>query len=487
MAQGLVRRAPGGFATYFIERLGYLALPLAALLTSVAFLGLGAAWGWSASMVRGSERTRSMIAAAAPLPLWVLGGILTPSFEGGMSEGGYLLLTLIAAGIATLAGRSVALRWSASGPAPRSGGAIERVERAAAGPRDPSRRILVASMVVGGVGLAVGASDLGRRLGLWRPEHPDLSLPRLLGAPAPASSPAFEAISGLTLRLTPVGRFYVVDQALTNPVLDPATWRLRVFGLVRRPMAITYDELLAFAAVERFQTLECISNPVGGDLISTTRWQGIPLPEILDRASVEPGATEVVFRSADGYSDSLTIEVASDDATLIAVGMDGEALTLDHGFPARVLGVGTYGMKNPKWITSIEVVGAPYTGYWEERGWSRDAIVKTTTRFDTPSPGSTVREDTTIAGVAFAGDRGISRVEVSTDGGATWATARLEQPLSSFTWVRWRYPWRADGPGTHTLRARAFDGTGTPQPSTFAPPHPDGASGYPVIAVSVQP
>jgi DMSO/TMAO reductase YedYZ molybdopterin-dependent catalytic subunit len=195
----------------------------------------------------------------------------------------------------------------------------------------------------------------------------------------------------------------------------------------------------------------------------------------------------VVFRSADGYSDSLTIAVARDDATLIAVGMDGEALTLDHGFPARLLGIGTYGMKNPKWITSIEVVGAPYTGYWEERGWSRDAIVKTTTRFDTPSPGSTVRGDTTIAGVAFAGDRGISRVEVSTDGGATWATAGLEPPLSSFTWVRWRYPWSADGPGTYTLRARAFDGSGTSQPSTFAPPHPDGASGYPVIAVSVQP
>jgi DMSO/TMAO reductase YedYZ molybdopterin-dependent catalytic subunit len=483
IAQGLVRRAPGGFATFFIERLGYLALPSAALFTSVAFLAFGAGWGWAASTVPSSARARLSIAALAPIALSGIGLILTPSYQGDVARGTFLLVSLALAGAGTGVTRQLGLRsiGSTTEP-PEVRGAIAGAPDA---PRDPSRRVLVASMAAGGLALAAGGLDLGRRLGLWAPEQRRLSLPNLREVADPTASPVFDAIPGLTPRLTPRGRFYVVDQALADPVLDPATWRLRVFGHVRRPMSISYDELLGLRAVERFQTLECISNPVGGDLISTARWEGIRLVEILDRAGVDPGAVEVVFRSADGYSDSLGIDVARDEGTLIAVGMDGEALATDHGFPARVLGLGTYGMKNPKWLTSIEVVGTPYTGYWEERGWSRDATVKTTTRFDAPAPGSCIGANTTIAGIAFAGDRGISRVDVSTDGGKTWSEAQLEERLSPLTWVRWRYLWTAPRPGTYTLRSRSYDGAGVRQPSAFAPPHPDGASGYPVIAVSV--
>jgi DMSO/TMAO reductase YedYZ molybdopterin-dependent catalytic subunit len=487
IAQGLVRHAPGGFATFFIERLEYLALPSAAVLTSLAFLAFGAGWGWAASFVPASATARSSIAASASVSLWALGAILTPSFEGDVGGWRYFLLTFAVAALGAFTSRWIASRSIASAAGRRSNRAGDASADAPDRPRDPSRRILVASMATGGLALVLGASDLGRRLGLSQVEQRGFSLPYLREAVDPGASPVFHAISGLTPRLTPRGRFYVVDQALADPMLDPSSWRLRVFGRVRRSMAISYDELLRLRAVERFQTLECISNPVGGDLISTARWEGIPLAEILDRAGIGPGVVEVVFRSADGYSDSLPIEVAMNEGTLIAVGMDGEALPLEHGYPARVLGLGTYGMKNPKWLTSIEVVDSPYTGFWEERGWSRDAIVKTTARFDTPSPGSSLFGSTMISGVAFAGDRGISRVEVSTDGGETWSEAQLEAALSPLTWVRWRYPWPARVPGTHTLRARAFDGGGTPQSRAFAPPHPDGAGGYPVIAVSVRP
>lgn len=480
IAQGLIERAPGGFATFFIERLGHLSLPSAVVLTSVAFLVFGAGWGWAASQVPASDRTRLAVAAAAPMPLWVAGAALTPTFEGNAGGGTFLVSTFIAALVGALATLRIDSRWISSAGEPGSRGAGEGLD----GPRDPSRRVLLVWGAIGGLALAVGAADLGRRLGLSQPADRRFLLPRLRSAAAPPTAP-FDAIPGLAPRLTPNGRFYVVDQALIDPMLDPSTWRLRVSGLVRRPLQISYDELLRFPAVERFQTLACISNPVGGDLISTARWEGIPLMEILDRACMQPGAVEVVCRSADGYSDSLAIDVASDEGTLIAVGMDGEALSREHGFPARVLGLGTYGMKNPKWLTSIEVVDSPYTGFWEERGWSREATVRTTARFDTPAPGSTVGIGTTIAGVAFAGDRGISRVEVSTDAGRSWSQAELEPASSPFTWVRWRYPWTPPTEGDYTLRARAVDGEGVPQSSAFAPPHPDGASGYPVIAVSV--
>ena len=158
-----------------------------------------------------------------------------------------------------------------------------------------------------------------------------------------------------------------------------------------RPLRLTYDQLLSLPVVERYQTLECISNTVGGDLISTARWEGIPLPLVLERAGVGPEAVEVVFRCAGGYSDSLSMAQAMDERTLLAVGMNGRVLPRAHGFPVRVLTVGTYGMKNPKWVTDIEVVDAPYQGFWEQRGWSKLAMVKTGSRVDTPADGGVVR------------------------------------------------------------------------------------------------
>jgi DMSO/TMAO reductase YedYZ molybdopterin-dependent catalytic subunit len=196
--------------------------------------------------------------------------------------------------------------------------------------------------------------------------------------------------------------------------------------------------------------------------------------DLLARAGVRPGAVEVVSSSIGGYSDSITLAQAMRPTTLLAFGMDGHVLPRAHGFPARLLVPGLYGMKQPKWLEAIEVADRPYVGYWEQRGWIKAAVVKTTSRID---GGGVVSGGPMIAGVAFAGDRGVSKVEVSADGGRTWEVAELEPALSGFTWRRWRLSVTDTAHGTE-YQVRATDGLGVLQPSVVAPPHPSGASGY---------
>lgn len=439
LAQWLVNRSPGWLDTLAIERLGHLTLPSLATATGAALIAAAAGLGALAGAF-GHPR------AAPAIPV-MFALASAPALDGG------------------------ALAWSVFGAA--TGAVVAWLVT------------LVAGMAVMSAGMLL--SGRLRR----RPAGPGRVLEGLRfqeAAPAAPPSPvdgAFDDIEGLTARVTPIGSFYVVDEALADPLVDPATWRLGVGGKVARPLSLSLDDLLAFPAVERFQTLECISNPVGGELISTTKWTGVELRRVLEAADPRPGAVEVVFRSADGYSESLPLAVASDPDTLIAYGMDGRALSVAHGFPARILSAGTYGMKNPKWLVEIELVTSPYDGFWETRGWSKAAMVKTWCRIDTPPSGRRGEGARPIAGVAFAGDRGVSRVEVSTDDGVTWSRAELEPALSPLSWVRWRFDWVPARTGLHTIRARARDGDGVVQTSEFAPPHPDGASSYPVIAFTV--
>ncbi|MBI3648378.1 MAG: molybdopterin-dependent oxidoreductase [Actinobacteria bacterium] len=311
---------------------------------------------------------------------------------------------------------------------------------------------MTGALAVGGAGLLLGWLELGRIL-FPRP-NPGRNLLRVADLRSPATvpppDPAFDLIPGLSPRITPLARHYVVNEEIVDPDIDPDTWRLRITGLVDRPYELTYDELLALPAIEQFQTLECISNEVGGDLISTARWIG------------------------GGYSDSIPLEQAMLPTTLVAVGMDGHVLPREHGFPARLLVPGLYGMKQPKWLQEIEVVDSPYVGYWERRGWIKAAIVKTMSRID---GGGDVGGSFVIAGVAFAGERGIAKVEVSADGGRTWEEAELETALSSFTWRRWRFP-VADFRSGAEYVVRATDGRGGLQVSSVSPPHPSGATGY---------
>ena len=474
IAQAFVRAAPGGVATTFIELLGHWALRLAVLGTLAAFLAAGLPLGLLIPIL--DRRVRGGAAAAAAislLPLAAAVAFLPPMEEG--SPGRVALAAeaiVILAAAAFVAGR-VFLRLAT----PREGTSL--------GPTgsEVSRRVVLRALWFGAAGALLGVSNLGRVLRPRpNPGRLRIHVSNLTPIATPSSSQAdraFDAIAGLTAEVTSNQDFYVVDEEIIDPDIDSESWRLSVGGLVDRPVELTYQGLLGFPAVERYQTLECISNEVGGDLISTAKWVGIPLPAILDRAGVGRGAVEVVFRAVGGYSDSLSIAQAMDDSTLIAVGMNDHVLPREHGFPARLLSVGTYGMKNPKWLTGIDVVDRPYEGYWETRGWTKAAIVKTGSRIDVPTGGEIARGPLEIAGVAFAGDRGISMVEVSTDDGTTWREAELKRELSKVSWRLWKYHWTPAGPpGRSRILVRARDGRGVVQTPAVVDPHPGGASGY---------
>ncbi len=297
------------------------------------------------------------------------------------------------------------------------------------------------------------------------------------------------AAAALTPVLTPVKDFYVVSKNFVDPAVSLTGWQLQVHGLVQNPRNFTYQEIKARPAMKKVTTLECISNEVGGSYISTGEWTGFPLRELLADAGVRPGVVKVVLRASDDYSDSIPLDAALDPDTILVYDLDGQPLSKEHGFPLRLIVPGIYGMKNVKWITGIELVNTDYKGYWQQRGWSDVATVQTMSRIDTPRSHNRMPAgaDTLIGGVAFSGDRGISRVDVSTDGGKIWHPANLEPPISPLTWVRWTYHWRPDGTGGRDLVVRAWDGYGTAQSTESRPALPDGATGLHRVTVIVVP
>jgi DMSO/TMAO reductase YedYZ molybdopterin-dependent catalytic subunit len=303
-----------------------------------------------------------------------------------------------------------------------------------------------------------------------------------------AAQSLFARIEGLPPEITPNDQFYVVSKNPPgfDPIVEVDHWSLQLNGLVGTATRLTYDELKAMPAAEQVQTLECISNAVGGDLISTARWKGVRLRDVLQRAGgLQPTAIKLVFRCADGYKESLPIADAMHPATLLAYEMNGEPLPAKHGFPVRLLVPGLFGMKNPKWVTTIEAIDYDLRGYWEASGWSEEAVVKTMSEF-TGVPRSASVGELAIGGVAYGADRSIKAVEYSADDGRTWHQAEVKPPLGPFTWVLWAALWRPTAPGEYTLKVRARDGVGVLQTSEHADTLPDGASGYHTIRVYVR-
>ncbi|GIJ71281.1 sulfite oxidase [Virgisporangium ochraceum] len=304
--------------------------------------------------------------------------------------------------------------------------------------------------------------------------------------PAPAD-PAPALPAGLSDFFTANRDFYRVDTALTVPQIDARTWRLTVRGAVDRPVTVTFDDLLRRPLRERDITLNCVSNEVGGPYVGTARWLGVPLAPLLREAGVRAGADQLVSRSTDGMTIGTPLEAVFDgrDAMLV-VGMNGEPLPLEHGFPVRLLVPGLYGYVGAcKWLTELEVTTFDaFDPYWVRRGWAERAPVKTASRIDTPRPLTTIAPGTVrIAGVAWAQRRGISAVEVSVDSGQ-WQPARLADGPSPDTWRQWVHDWDAT-PGLHTIRVRATDGRGDVQPEARAGTFPDGATGWHTISVTV--
>lgn len=308
-----------------------------------------------------------------------------------------------------------------------------------------------------------------------------------------AAQSIFQRIKGLPPEVTPNDKFYVVSKnpAGLDPKVNAEKWSLEITGLVGAPIKFTYDQIRAMPSVTRYHTLECISNEVGGDLISNALWKGVRFRDLIAAAGgVNPKAIRFALRCADGYTEGIPVVEAMHADTLLAYEMNGERLPPGHGFPVRMLTPGLFGMKNPKWLTKIEAVSTQFTGYWQASGWSDEAVVKTTSIFHVPDPRRGRVQvpvgDVELGGVVYSGDRGITEVEISTDDGKTWAKTELKPPLAKYTWVFWATVWKPTGPGEYTLKARARDGTGLLQSMQETATLPDGASGYHTIRVRVR-
>ena len=294
-------------------------------------------------------------------------------------------------------------------------------------------------------------------------------------------------LTGASPAITPVGDFYVVSKNFVDPVVDATSWQLHVGGMVDAPTAMTLDFLRGLPAVTQYVTLECISNDVGGPQISTGAFTGVLLSDLIRTASPKPGATWVGFQARDGYTESISLGTLRDyPETLVAYELNGAPLPVSHGFPARILIPGHYGMKGPKWLDRIDLGTQETRGYWEQQGWDHNALVKTMSRIDLPRDGDILHVGAiAIDGVAYAGTRGITKVEYSTDGGSTWNAASMDPPLSTLTWVLWHATWTPGAEGAYRLMVRATDGGGSLQGSGLAPSYPSGATGFHTIGVNV--
>jgi hypothetical protein len=276
--------------------------------------------------------------------------------------------------------------------------------------------------------------------------------------------------------------------------VDEGEWRLKVDGLVDRPHEYTLDELRRLPSEVGHRTLECISFEIvrGDDLIGNQSWRGVPVSTLLDTAGVQEGASWVLWEAADGFTESIPLDVARRPDTWIAYEMGGAPLTTAHGFPARVFISGRFGMKQPKWLTRMRLADHDEPGYWEQRGWDDQAVVRVMSRIDHPQGGATVPvgQPFTVYGIANSGDRGIARVELSADEGATWLAAELESvaqpPLGPLTWVRWRVPVTLPAAGPRRLVVRATDGIGQVQEERERPALPSGSTGWHAVRVVAQ-
>lgn len=466
IASLIIAITPGDFATEMIERLGFGAIRTLAVLTNLGTLAFGGYVGVVvAKGVSPEARAKRAVLGGGALLLAALAlAVTAPEGLALPALAVYPIAAFVFARIVSKGPLAVALRPD-----------LKDHETPLDATRRSRRRFLIRMGAAIG-GFLVGGATVLRLAGGRGPMNVDIARADRTFKPPP-DDPNFSEIEGLSSEITPTSDFYTVDINIVKPSIDHDDWQLRIHGLVENAYSLDYHTLQDdFEVVEMAHTLTCISNEVGGDLISTTVWRGVRLKDVLERARLRDKVVDVVFRAAEGYSDSIPITKALESTTLIAFGMNDQALPREHGFPARMVVPGIYGMKNVKWLTEIETVDFDYRGYWMERGWSDIARVKTQSRIDVPSRSEKVTSPARTAGVAWAGDRGISLVEVSFDGGAHWQQAVLKRELSPVAWRLWATD-AGDRTGKQGVIVRATDGGGETQTETRTKPHPDGASG----------
>jgi DMSO/TMAO reductase YedYZ molybdopterin-dependent catalytic subunit len=356
--------------------------------------------------------------------------------------------------------------------------------------RGPARRRFLTTSGVAVVTAAAGAL-VGREL-ITRHNvsaaRAALRFPKPAVAAPPLPPGANLNIPGLSSFITPNSSFYRVDTALLLPQVDPATWQLRIHGMVQREVTLTFDQLLRRPLIEDYVTLTCVSDPVGGPYVGNALWLGASLADLIRQARPLGGADQLLCTSVDGFTSGTPLQIVLDGRdALLTVAMNGQALPVEHGFPARMVVPGLYGYVSAcKWVTDIEVTTfASAYAYWATRGWSQQGPIKTESRIDVPVSNSTIAPGRTpVAGVAWAQHKGVAAVEVRVDAGP-WQQARLAAVPDMDTWRQWVWEWDAT-PGSHVLEARATDATGYTQTAVQAQPPPNGASGYPSAAVAVR-
>jgi DMSO/TMAO reductase YedYZ molybdopterin-dependent catalytic subunit len=474
VAEGILARMPGALFSTVLDALQHAAKPLFYVSVGVGMLIVGGLLGrWYGEEPDWSRALRIVIGCwlVFGLALYTLlgAGIFGSALQAGPIWHGLSLLVVFAIyGVALHELHALLVLRSGADPYPA----------------DVSRRTLLRNA---GVAL-VGVVALG---GVWRAMSTGFdtgaSVPVAAGGPKPTpvpNPPPFD-LRGLSPEVTSNDSFYTVSKNFIDPTVAANGWRLKIDGLVDRPMELTYDDLRALPASEGYYTLMCISNEVGGDLWGNAYWRGVKLGYLLEQAGVHADGFKAVFSAADDYKDSVMLDRALHPDTLLAWEMNGAPLAREHGFPARLLIPGIYGMKNVKWLSGISIVANDFKGFWQAQGWDDAAPYQTESRIDVPfSRATPPAGPLAVGGVAFAGDRGISHVEVSTDEGRTWQPAVVKPGLSPYTWQLWRADVVVDK-SVRDLRVRAVDGQGTPQTGEEAPPFPSGATGYHTIAIGV--
>ncbi|MCD2262043.1 molybdopterin-dependent oxidoreductase [Dietzia aurantiaca] len=473
VADSVVDRAPAPVREMTIDTLGTADKPALLIGLSVILVLIGIVAGLL-------ERPRRPIGSAVIAVLGVVGALAAALRPNGSPL--WALPTLLGAIVGVVALR---LLVGALYRGRESTGSAPPAESAASATTGPDRRrflILAGSAVA--VIAAAGATGvaLGRRAADVVAERTGLRLPRVLPRQKAPAVPAgiVPDAPGVTPFLTGNDEFYRIDTALRVPAITARDWRLRIHGMVEREIELDWDGLTAREAQERIVTLTCVSNEVGGGLVGTAAWTGFPIADLLAEAGPLPGADMLLSTSVDGWTAGTPLEALTDGRdALLAVGMNGQPLPLEHGYPVRQIVPGLYGyVSATKWVIDWEVTRFDQaSAYWTDRGWGERGPIRTASRIDRPAPLAELEAGlVVVAGTAWAQRRGIDRVEVRVDDGP-WTDARLSPAYSLDTWRMWSFDWDAE-PGLHTLHVRATDGRGEVQTEQRRPTVPDGATGW---------
>jgi DMSO/TMAO reductase YedYZ molybdopterin-dependent catalytic subunit len=521
IAQRIVELTPGKLVTAGIELLGKADIPTliaTVLIGTVAitfFLGNLAVR--HPSLALAGVAVLAAIAAAAALADPFVATVPTViTIAGALLAGAAVTeLLLRAAGLRATVEEPTLAGEPGSAPSPvmrsREAGSEGRISVGRGDFLLLSGGAAVAGLAAAGVGRLLGgrtpeSAAKPKKLNLH--EAPDKKQPAGKGQQEEAQKSAGKAVThetlpqppadasidvpGMPKLITPASTFYLIDTALSSPRIDVNDWTLSVKGAVDNPVDFSYKDLLGMSTREADITLSCVSNPVGGGLVSNGRWTGVLLSDVLEEAGmsrdkITNASRQLVGRSVDGFTTGFKTDIALDGRNaLVAFGLNGSELPVKHGYPVRLVIPGLYGyVSATKWLTEIELTNWNFDAYWIQRTWSKEGPIKTQSRIDTISAGDNLSSGKNpIGGIAWAPHRGIEKVEVSTDGGETWNTARLAKQLAADTWRQYVYDWEAK-PGDYTIQVRATDGNGETQTASKAPPHPSGATGYHTIDVTV--